>query len=111
VLEPVYAIVRDRGRQYKVQEGEYVRVDLLPGEPGTSHTFGEVLLCSDGKKVRTGTPTLTGASVEAIIEENPVKGKKARTFKVFQERNTLRRGHRQKYTLLRVRKIKVGRKK
>ena len=105
----MYAIVKDRGRQYRVREGDLVRVDLVSGEagrPGERFRFGEVLLCSDGEDVRVGTPSLTGVNVEAVVEESPVKGKKLRSFKKFQNQGQVHKGHRQKYTLVRVKKIK-----
>jgi len=104
----VYAIVRDRGKQYKLQEGDLVQVDLVPGEAGAGYNFGEVLLCSDGKSIQAGKPLVAGVSVEAVIEENPVRARKVITIKPSENENKRRQGHRQKYTLLRVRKINLG---
>ena len=62
-----YAIIRTGGKQYRVRPGQTLRVPTLLGEAGTQVTFNEVLLGSDGSNVRTGIPTLSGATVTGEI--------------------------------------------
>ena len=92
----VYAIIEDSGQQFKVSEGDVLRVDLRePGESPEAVEFDRVLLVADGEKVSIGTPYVAGA-----------KGQKLRVFKYKRRKGSRRRmGHRQKYTELRITKI------
>jgi len=103
----MYAVVSSGGKQYKVEEGEILRVEKLPGEVGASVSFDKVLMFSDGEKVSIGTPLLDDVSVSGhIIEQN--KAKKIIVFK-FKRRKRYRRkqGHRQAYTAVKIDRIKV----
>ena len=64
----MYAIVKDRGHQYKVREGEVVRVAKLDQDAGAEVVFENVLLVGDGAEIKVGTPTLGGARVTGILE-------------------------------------------
>ncbi len=101
----MYAIVRDRGRQYKMREGDVVRVDLMEGSPGSEVVFGEVLLVSTPDGVKAGAPKVEGASVVAeVVAED--KGPKLKILKLRRvNRSKTRRGHRQHYTRLRFDEI------
>ena len=63
----MYAIINISGKQYKASEGARVRVPKQSGDEGSTLTFNEVLLFSDGKNTEVGTPTVSGASVTATI--------------------------------------------
>ena len=104
----MYAIVRDRGRQYKMQEGDVVRVDLMEGTPGSEVVFDDVLLLSTPDGVKTGAPKVKGASVVAeVVAED--KGPKLKVLKLRRvNRSKTRRGHRQHYTLVRVKEIRAA---
>ena len=106
-----YAIIKTGGRQYQVAEGNTLDVDLLDVEVGKTATFGEVLMCADGKHLTHGDPLISGAKVTAeVIEQR--KDKKVIAFK-FKRRKGYHRtvGHRRKLTRVRIKSISVGAKK
>lgn len=98
----MYAIVATGGKQYKVQEGETLRVEKLPGEIGSPVTFDQVLMVAGDGDVNIGTPTVANAQVNAHIVEQG-KAKKIIVFK-YKRRKRYRRklGHRQQYTAVRI---------
>jgi len=103
----LYAIIEDSGQQFKVSEGDVVRVDLRDvGEGVESIEFDRVLLIADGEKIQVGTPLVAGAKVVAEVVGAKVPGPKLRVFK-FKRRKGYHRniGHRQKYTQVRITKI------
>jgi large subunit ribosomal protein L21 len=104
----MYAVISTGGKQYRVSEGQIVRVESLPGDVGTPVSFDRVLLLSDGEKVKVGQPTLQGASVDGHIVEQG-KAKKIIVFK-YKRRKRYRKkhGHRQQYTALKIDKIVEG---
>jgi len=102
----MYAILSDRGRQYKVQEGDLVQVDRMKGDKGAQVTFDQVLLVGeDGGKVKVGSPSVSGAKVTGVVEDH-IKGEKLIAHHRVQT-NSLgrRRGHRTQYTVVRIQKI------
>ncbi len=97
----MYAVVEVLGKQYRVQEGSKMVVDLLEGEKESEVTFDRVLMIG-GEAVKIGTPVVEGAKVTAKIVDH-VLGDKVGVFKHKRrkaERTT--QGHRQKYTVLNV---------
>jgi len=98
----MYAIVRTGGKQYKVSEGDLLRVEKLPGDVGQAIAFDDVLLYSDGETVNVGQPVLENVSVKGEIVEQG-KAKKILVFK-YKRRKRYRRkqGHRQRFTLVRI---------
>lgn len=98
----MYAVVNTGGKQYKVQKGETLRIEKIPGEVGSQVTFDKVLMVADGDNVRLGQPLLEKASVLASIVEQD-KAKKIIVFK-YKRRKRYRRkqGHRQPYTAIRI---------
>jgi large subunit ribosomal protein L21 len=98
----MYAVVNTGGKQYKVQKGETLRIEKIPGEVGTQVTFDKVLMVADGENVRVGQPLLEKAAVLASIVEQD-KAKKIIVFK-YKRRKRYRRkqGHRQPYTAIRI---------
>jgi len=98
----MYAVVATGGKQYKVQEGEILRVEKLPGNVGDPVTFEKVLLVSDGENLTIGNPLVTDVAVQGHIVEQ-AKSKKIIVFK-FKRRKRYRRkqGHRQLYTAIQV---------
>lgn len=101
----MYAVITTGGKQYKVNEGAQIRVEKLSGDVGEKVVFDRVLMtCADGK-TSIGTPTVSGAKVEAEITAQD-RAKKVVVFK-FKHRKNYRRkyGHRQPYTQLRITKI------
>lgn len=96
-----YAVIRTGGKQYRVSEGETVRVEKLAGDVGSSITFGEVLLLG-GDSLKLGKPLVSGASVTGqIIAQD--RAKKIIVFKMRRRKNYRRKnGHRQWYTEVKI---------
>ncbi len=102
-----YAIIQTGGRQFRVQPGDVVDVELLGVEAGKKTTFDEVLLASDDAGVKIGTPLVKGAKVTAEVLED-VKGPKLVSFKYRRRKGYHRTvGHRQKLTRVKVSEIKA----
>lgn len=98
----MYAVVATGGKQYRVEVGDVVRVEKLPGEKGAEVAFEQVLLLGDGEDIRIGQPLVEGAAVRGHIVEQD-KFKKILVFK-FKRRKGYRRkqGHRQPYTAVKI---------
>ena len=103
----MYAVIATGGKQYKVQEGDTLRVEKLPGKIGDTISFDEVLMYSDGDTVRLGQPQLEGALVQGRIVEQ-WKARKIIVFK-YKRRKRYRRkqGHRQPYTAVKIDSIQT----
>ena len=98
----MYAIIATDGRQYKVEEGQEIQVDLREAKDGEKVTFDRVLLVSDGGSVKVGQPTVAGASVTAEVLGQEM-GDKIYVQKIRRRKNYRRRtGHRQMYTRVRI---------
>jgi len=102
----MYAVVNTGGKQYKVQQGEVLRIEKIPGEIGSPVSFDRVLMFSDGENVSVGQPVLDNVAVEGHIVEQG-KAKKIIVFK-YKRRKRYRRkqGHRQEYTAVQIDSIK-----
>ncbi|MDA2914832.1 50S ribosomal protein L21 [Acidobacteriia bacterium AH_259_A11_L15] len=98
----MYAVIRSGGKQYRVSEGDVVRVESLPGKVGGKVNFKEVLAIGENGEVKLGTPTLPKAKVAATIVAQD-KHKKVRVFK-FKKNSQYKilRGHRQRFTAVKV---------
>jgi large subunit ribosomal protein L21 len=103
----MYAVVTTGGKQYRVEEGETLRVEKIAGDVGSSVTFDRVLMISDGETASIGQPVLDDASVEGHIVEQG-KSKKIIVFK-YKRRKRYRRkhGHRQQFTAVKIDSIKA----
>lgn len=101
----MYAIVKTGGKQYKVAEGDLVKVEKIEGEPGSSVALTPILLV-DGAEVTTSADKLTKVSVSAEIVEQ-TKGPKIKILKYKNKTGYKKRqGHRQPLTVLKVTGIK-----
>ncbi len=101
----MYAIIKSGNKQYRVEKGDQIEVELLPNNPGEEVTLTDVLFVGDGDQYHADKQTLGGASVVArVLAER--KGKKVISFDY---RNKHRRrtthGHRQRYTALEIKDI------
>ncbi len=103
-----YAIIRTGGKQFRAEPGKTLRIPTLLGEAGTTVEFNDVLLGSDGNSVRTGVPTLSGASVTGEIVKHGLEDKII-VFKFKRRKNYAKKqGHRQKFTEVRIKEINLG---
>lgn len=98
----MYAVIKTGGKQYRVAEGDKLRVETLDAEEGATVNLDQVLLVGDGENINVGTPTLAGASVSATVLAHG-RGKKINVIK-FRRRKHYRRqmGHRQNFTELKI---------
>ena len=103
-----YAVFKTGGKQYRVQPGDTLDVELLPDDVDSIAEFGEVLALSDGGVVTIGAPLVEGAKVTAQVVSH-YKDRKLMVFK-YKAKNRYRRkrGHRQTYTRLRIRDIELS---
>lgn len=104
-----FAVIKSGGKQYKVQEGQVLRVEKLPGSEkltqGDKVTFEEVLMIDSGSEIKVGTPGVQGATVAAEFSGNG-RAKKILVSK-FKSKTRYRRtnGHRQPYSMVKITKI------
>lgn len=104
----MYAIIDDSGRQFRVQEGDEIQVDVRDAEPGAKLTFDRVVLIGGTDKVLVGKPHVKGASVAAEVL-GETKGEKLEIYQYRRRKKSRRHvGHRQKYLNVRITKIKAG---
>ena len=104
----MYAVIKSGGKQYRVSEGDTIRIEKLPGDVGEPVSFDDILMVSDDDKVLIGQPTLSNVTVSGhIVEQN--RSKKIIVFK-YKRRKGYRKkqGHRQAYTALKIDSIKVA---
>lgn len=104
----MYAIVETGGKQYRVAEGDFCRVELLPEEVGAEVTLERVLAVGNGEDLEVGNPCVSGATVKARVKAHG-KGRKIIVYKYKAKKNYRRKqGHRQPYTELYIEKIEAG---
>ncbi len=103
----MYAVIATGGKQYRVTEGETLKVEKIAGEEGSEIELDQVLMVADGDKIQVGTPVLDKGTVTATIKSHG-RGKKVEIVK-FRRRKHHRKqmGHRQSYTEIEVTKIKA----
>jgi large subunit ribosomal protein L21 len=100
----MYAVIKTGGKQYRVSEGDRLRVEKLDGAIGDTVAFPEVLMLG-GERVAIGMPLVSGASVSAEIVTQGF-GKKIIVFKMRRRKRYRRKnGHRQPFTELKVKAI------
>ena len=104
----MYAVIETGGKQYRVEVGTELEVELLDVEPGQSITLERVLLVADGAEAAVGTPVVDGAAVEAEVV-GATRGDKVIAFKYRPKaRRRVKKGHRQELTVLRINDIRFG---
>ena len=107
----MYAIVTISGKQFKATEGLRIRVPKQNSEPGTTLTFDNILLTSDGKDTVLGDPNVKGVSVTATVIESK-RDKKILIYKKKRRKGYQRKnGHRQWFTEVEIKKINTSAKK
>jgi len=104
----MYAIIEDSGQQWKVEEGQELRIDYREASAGDKITFDRVLAYRDDDGLRLGQPTLAGAGVTAEVlgvDQGPkLVVQKLRRRKTYRKKT----GHRQLYTRVKIEKINAG---
>ena len=98
----MYAVIETGGKQYRVEVGTELEVELLDVEPGKNVTFDRVLLVADGDEASIGRPVVDGAAVSAEVVRQD-RGPKLISFKYRPKaRSRVKKGHRQELTILRI---------
>lgn len=101
----MYAIIETGGKQYKVTEGDIIKVEKLDVEAGASYTFDKVLTIANGDDIKFGAPVVSGASVNASVIGDG-KAKKVIIYKYKPKKGFhKKKGHRQPFTMLKIEKI------
>src|SRR5437867_1643844 len=104
----MYAVIETGGKQYRVEVGTELQVELLDAEPGQTITLDRVLLVADGETAAVGQPIVDGATVSAEVLRRD-RGEKLIAFKYRPKaRRRVKKGHRQELTVLRVADIVFG---
>ncbi len=104
----MYAVIETGGKQYRVEVGTELEVELLDGEPGDSITLDRVLLVADGDESTIGRPVVADAAVEAEVVRRD-RGEKLISFKYRPKaRRRVKKGHRQELTILRITDVKLN---
>ena len=100
----MYAVIKTGGKQYKVAEGDFLKVEKLDSIIGDTIEFGEVLMVG-GESTMVGTPFVAGAKVTAKVAVQG-RDKKILVFKSKRRKNTRKlNGHRQPHTVLKIETI------
>jgi large subunit ribosomal protein L21 len=105
----MYAVIENRGKQFRVELDTELAVDRLEAQPGETIEFGRVLLVADGDEATIGRPTVDGARVTADVVRQD-RGDKIVVFKYRPKaRSRVKQGHRADLTILRIADIEFGR--
>jgi large subunit ribosomal protein L21 len=104
----MYAVIATGGKQYRVEKGGVLRIELLTAEPGSTVEFDQVLLLADGATITVGKPMLAGSKVTATVESHG-QGDKVSIVKFRRRKHYMRmKNHRQKYTQVRITDISAA---
>ena len=104
----MFAIVETGGKQYQVEEGRYLDVELLEGDKDSKVVFDKVVMIVNGKKSKVGQPYVAGASAEGTIVKHD-RAKKVIVYKQRPKKGYRRKqGHRQPYTKVEITSIKTA---
>ncbi|OOZ36752.1 50S ribosomal protein L21 [Solemya velesiana gill symbiont] len=104
----MYAVIQTGGKQYRVSEGDTLKVEKLGTEEGSSVELDKVLMVADGDDIKVGTPYVEGGKVTATVKSHG-RGKKVNIIKFKRRKHHLKRqGHRQWYTELEITGISAG---
>jgi large subunit ribosomal protein L21 len=101
----MYAVIKTGGKQYRVTEGETLKVEKLEVEDGAAVEFDTVLMIADGGQITVGAPYVEGAKVTATVKSHG-RGPKIRIIKFRRRKHYFKtQGHRQSYTELKISSI------
>jgi len=98
----MYAVIKTGGKQYRVKEGDVLKLEQLTAEVGSIFDFVEVLMISNGDEITCGTPMVANAKVSAVIIEHG-RHKKIKIIKFRRRKHHMKKmGHRQNYTQVKI---------
>lgn len=98
----MYAVIKTGGKQYRVKEGDVLKLEQLPAEVGSTYEFVEVLMLTDGDKITCGTPLVAKAVVKAEILAQG-RHKKIKIIKFRRRKHHMKQmGHRQNFTQVKI---------
>ena len=98
----MYAVIVTGGKQYRVAEGDVVKIEKLPAEAGAAVEFDKVLVVGKGADIKVGKPFVAGSKVTGTVQKHG-KGDKVRIVKFRRRKHYLRQGtHRQQYTEVKI---------
>ena len=104
----MYAVIKTGGKQYRVSEGDSLKIEKLETAAGDDLEFDQVLMVADGDQIKVGTPVVEGGRVTATVESHG-RADKVRIFKMRRRKNSRRSmGHRQSYTQVKITGISAG---
>jgi large subunit ribosomal protein L21 len=94
----MYAVIKTGGKQYRVVQGETLRIESLDANEGDAIEFDQVLMVGEGADVRIGAPLVDGGKVTATVKSHG-RGKKVEIIKFRRRKHHMKRmGHRQNFT-------------
>ncbi len=103
----MYAVIKTGGKQYRVANGDTLKVEKLAGDVGSEIVLDQVLAVGEGESLSLGTPLVAGASVKATVVAHG-RGEKVHIFKMRRRKHYKKsQGHRQSYTEIRIDGISV----
>jgi large subunit ribosomal protein L21 len=98
----MYAVIKTGGKQYRVKEGDVLKLELMDTEVGKEVSFADVLMLADGDKITCGTPFIAKAAVKAEVLEHG-RHKKIKIIKFRRRKHHMKQmGHRQHYTQVKI---------
>ncbi len=101
-VNAMYAVIQSGGKQYRVAEGDTIKVEMLTADEGASVEIDKVLMIGNGDDIKIGAPYVDGGKVTATVKSHG-RGKKVKIIKFKRRKHHLKRqGHRQWYTELQV---------
>ncbi|MGD8430375.1 MAG: 50S ribosomal protein L21 [Ectothiorhodospiraceae bacterium] len=104
----MYAVIKTGGKQYRVSEGDVLRVEKLDAEQGSPVEFDQVLMVADGDDVKVGSPLVEGGKVAAEVVTHG-RNRKIEVVKFKRRKNYHRKhGHRQDFTEVKITGINAG---
>ncbi len=103
----MHAVIKTGGKQYRVKEGDVLRVEKLGLDEGSKFDLSEVLMVSNGEDIKIGAPLLEGAIVTAEVMSNG-RAKKVKIMKFRRRKHSMKQmGHRQSYSEIKIKSIKA----
>ena len=104
----MYAVIKTGGKQYRLSQGDTVKVETIDAEEGASIEFDNILMVADGEDIKIGTPFVEGSKVVATVKSHG-RHKKIEIIKFNRRKHYDKRtGHRQNFTELEITDIQAG---